>query len=131
MPASYKIDKERRLVLSSGTGHLTKQDILGHMDQLSKDPDFDPDFCQLVDFREITEVEFGPEEVREFAERNIYSPRARRAILVKDDLHYGLARMFETHRDLKGESGIRVFRDYNEAMGWILRGAAASCASSE
>lgn len=126
MSAFYKIDKERRLVLSSGTGVLTREDILGHMDRLSKDPDFDPDFSQLVDFRQITEVEFGPEDVRQFAERNIYSSRARRAIVVKDDLQFGLARMFEIHRELHGETGIRVFRSYDEAVDWIVVGNIAS-----
>ena len=48
--AFYNIDKERRLVLSSGNGVLTKEDLLGHMDRLSKDPDFDPDFSQVLDF---------------------------------------------------------------------------------
>jgi hypothetical protein len=96
------------------------------MDRLSGDPDFDPEFSQLVDFRQITGVEFGPEEVRQFAERSIYSPRSRRAILVKDDLHFGLARMFEIHRELNGETGIRVFRSFDEAMEWILAGKVAS-----
>jgi hypothetical protein len=126
MSAFYKIDKERRLVLTSGAGTLTTEDVLGHMDRLSSDPDFDPGFGQLADFRHITDVQFGPEEVRQFAERCIYSPNARRAILVKDDLQYGLARMFEIHRELKGEIGIRVFRNLDEAMDWILIGETAS-----
>jgi hypothetical protein len=126
MSAFYKIDKERKLVLSSGTGVLTREDILGHMERLSNDPDFDPDFSQLADFRQITEVEFGPEDVRQFAERNIYSSRARRAIVVKDDLQFGLARMFEIHRELNGETGIRVFRSFEDAMDWIVVGNIAS-----
>jgi len=126
MSADYKIDKERRLVLSSGSGVLTKEDILGHMDRLSKDPDFEPDFSQLADFSQVTGVEFGPEDVRQFAQRDIYSSRARRAIVVKDDLQYGLARMFEIHRDLKGETGIRVFRSLDEALEWALASDAVS-----
>jgi hypothetical protein len=125
VPAFYKIDKERRLVTSSGTGLLTKEDVLGHMDRISKDPDFDPNFSQLMDFRQITGVEFGPEDVRQFAARNIFSPHARRAMLVKDDLQFGLARMFEIHRELNGETGINVFRNYEEAVDWILAGKIA------
>ena len=106
--------------MTSGTGVLTKEDILDHMDRITKDPDFDPDFSQLVDFSQVTGVKFGPADVREFAERNIYSPKARRAILVKDNLQFGLARMFEIHRELNGETGIRVFRAYDEALDWVL-----------
>ena len=113
-------------MLSSGDGVLTKEDIWGHMDRLSNDPDFNPEFSQVVDFRQITALEFEPEDVRQFAERNIFSPRSRRAIVVKDDLQFGLARMFEIHRELKGETGIRVFRTFDEAMDWILIGKAAS-----
>ena len=126
MPASYKIDKERRLVMTSGTGVLTKEDIQGHMDRLLADPEFDPTFSQLVDFREITAVEFGPEEVRQFAQRKIYSSISRRAFLVTNDLQFGLARMFEIYRELNGETGIRVFRTFEEAMDWIVVGRAAS-----
>lgn len=126
MSASYKIDKERKLVLSSGTGVLTKEDILGHMDRLSKDPDFDPNFSQVSDFTQITVLEIGPEDVRQLAQRNVFSPRSRRAFVVKDDLQFGLARMFEIHRDLSGETGIRVFRTFDEAMDWILVRNAAS-----
>ncbi len=126
MPASYKIDKERSLVMTAGTGVLTKEDIQGHMDRLSADPEFDPTFSQLLDFREITAVEFGPEEVRQFAQRKIYSSISRRAFLVTNDLQFGLARMFETYRELNGETGIRVFRTFEEAMDWIVVGRAAS-----
>src|SRR5579864_1804916 len=118
--AFYTIDKKRRLVLSSGNGALTKEDLLGHMERLSKDPDFNPEFCQVVDFTQITAVEVEPEDVRQLAQRNIFSPRSRRAFVVKDDLQFGLARMFEIHRELKGETGIRVFRTFDEAMDWIM-----------
>jgi hypothetical protein len=126
VPAFYKIDKERKLVLSSGNGVLTKEDILGHMDRLSKDPDFDPNFSQVSDFTQITVLEIEPEDVRQLAQRNVFSPSSRRAFVVKDDLQYGLARMFEIHRELNGETGIRVFRTFDEAMDWILVGNAAS-----
>jgi len=122
VPADYKIDKQRRFVLSTGTGRLTKEDVLGHMNRISSDPDFDPNFSQLIDFTNVTELAFGPSEVREFAERNIFAPRARRAILVQTDLHFALARMFEIHRELRGEVGIGVFRTADQAMDWIALG---------
>lgn len=126
MSAYYNIDKERRLVLSSGAGVLTKEDLLGHMDRLSNDPDFNPDFAQVLDFTRINLVEVEPEDVRQLAQRNIFSPRSRRAFVVKDDLQFGLARMFEIHRELKGETGIRVFRAFDEAMDWIMVGDTSS-----
>src|ERR1700688_574071 len=126
MSACYKIDKERRLVLSAGAGVLLKEHLLGHMDRLSNDPDFDPDFGKVLDFTRINLVEVEPEDVRQLAQRNIFSPRSRRAFVVKDDLQFGLARMFEIHRELNGETGIRVFRTFEEAMNWIMVGETTS-----
>jgi hypothetical protein len=126
VPAFYKIDKERRVVLSSGAGVLTRADIQGHMDRLSNDPDFDPSYSQILDFTHLSGIEIGPEDVRQFAQRNIFSPQSRRAFVVKDDLQYGLARMFEIHRELNGETGIRVFRAIDEALDWVLAGDAVS-----
>lgn len=125
MPADYKIDKERRLVLSFGSGLLSIEDVLSHMNRISVDPDFDPTFSQLLDFTKVTELGFGPQEVREFAERNIFAPHARRAFVVQNDLHFALARMFEIHRELRGETGIGVFRSVEGAMEWIAAGNAA------
>jgi hypothetical protein len=122
VPAFYKIDKERRVVLSSGAGVLNRADIQGHMDRLSSDPDFDPNYSQILDFTHFAGFDIGPEDVRQFAQRNIFSPQSRRAFVVKDDLQFGLARMFEIHRELNGETGIRVFRTIDEALDWVLVG---------
>lgn len=126
MPAFYKIDKDRRLVMSSGSGVLTRGMILAHMDLLSKDPEFDPDFSQITDFTHLSGMDIGPEDIRLLAQRNIFSPRSRRAFVVKNNLQYGLARMFQTYRELNGETGIRVFRTIDEALDWILLEKAAS-----
>jgi hypothetical protein len=119
VPASYKIDKDRRLVLTSGADVLTTEDILMHMEQLTSDPDFSPDFFQLVDFTQVTSVQITSKEIRHLAERNIFSPNARRAVVVSNELQFGLTRMFEIHRNLNGEKGIHVFRTLAEAIDWL------------
>jgi len=126
MPAFYKIDKDRRLVMSSGSGVLTKGMILAHMDLLSNDPEFDPSFSQITDFTQLTGMDIGPEDIHQLAQRNIFSAQSRRAFIVKNNLQFGLARMFQTYRELNGETGIRVFRTIDEALDWILVEKAAS-----
>ncbi len=126
MAAIHKIDKERRLVFSSGDGVLTREGIVAYRALLLKDPDFDPTFSQLADFTKYTGTALEPEEIRQLANDNLFSPGSRRAFVVKDDLQFGLARMFEIYRDLKGETGIRVFRSYDEALEWIETGIVAS-----
>jgi hypothetical protein len=120
MPGCYKIDKERRLVMTTGFGVVTRQDLLEHQNKLLADPDFDPTFSQLMDFGHMTKLEVTAADIRFFSERNIFAENARRAIVVGDDVGFGLARMFEMLRDGKGEKGIRVFRRLEDGLEWVF-----------
>jgi hypothetical protein len=120
MPSSYKIDKENRLVTSTGTGVLTLADALAHQEQLLKDPDFDPSFSQLLDFTHVTDVELSSEEIHRLARTTVFSANSRRAFLSNSDLKFGLARMFAVFRENMGEKGIRVFRNLDDALDWVL-----------
>ena len=122
MPAYFKIDKEHKLVMSTIYGVFTLADGLAHQEQLLKDPDFDPNFSQLLDCTHVTQAELGPDDVRRLAQRSIFSSDARRAILVAGDSAFGLARMFVMFREALGEKGIRVFHNLDEALYWVLAG---------
>ena len=119
MPARYQIDKERRLVITTGTGPFLMADALDHQERLRKDPDFDPTYSQLMDITAMTLDNIGLEEIRKLAQRWLFSPQSRRAIVVQGEVAYGLARMFEMLRENAGENGIRVFRDREEALDWV------------
>jgi hypothetical protein len=120
MPAFYKIDKERRLVLTSGAGTFSMADALAHQNNLVNDPDFDPSFSQLMDFTQVTQIELSVNDIRRLAHRSIFSQQSRRAFIMPSDIAYGLARMFEMLREAAGENGIGVFRNLDEALDWIL-----------
>ncbi|MGB2643243.1 MAG: hypothetical protein WBG02_15330 [Candidatus Acidiferrum sp.] len=120
MPAFYKIDKERRLVLSSGTGIFNLEDARLHQERLLADSDFDPSYAQLLDFTHTTQIDLTAADIQQLALRNIFSPNSRRAILVPNDLAYGLGRMYEILREASGERGIRIFRNLEDALDWVL-----------
>jgi hypothetical protein len=120
MPAFYKIDKEHRLVISTGSGVFDLATALAHQDQLIRDPDFDPTYCQLFDLTQVTKVQISAEDIRKLAERSVFWRCSRRAILVAHDLEFGFARMFEMLRENAGEKGIKVFRKLDEALEWIF-----------
>jgi hypothetical protein len=120
MPVFYKIDKERRVVLSSGSGTLTIADAKAHQQRLANDLDFDPSFSQIADFTQFTQFDLSSEDIRQMAEMSLFSPDSRRAFIVPNDFAFGLARMFEILRDLAGEKGIRVCRSLEEALDWVL-----------
>lgn len=126
MPAFYRIDKERRLVLSTGAGEFSKADVLAHQEKLVNDPDFDPSFSQIADFTQVTELNLSAEDVRQLAEKAVFSPHSRRAIIAPNNLVFGLSRMFEILRENHGDMGIRAFRTLEEALDWVLsKGTAA------
>lgn len=120
MPAGYTIDKARRIVMSSGSGILTKADLIAHRRKLTSDPDFDPDYSQVMDFSDVMDVDVEASDIREMATEHVFSPASRRAIIVRTNAIYGLARIFEIHRDMRGERGVRVFRNREEGLAWAL-----------
>lgn len=120
MPTFYKIDKERRRVLTTGSGVVTMADAMSHQTKLLNDPDFDPSFSQLMDLTQVESFQVTISDVRKLAQPKVFSPDSRRAILVTNDYAFGAARVFESLRGISGEKGIRVFRDLDEALEWIL-----------
>jgi hypothetical protein len=106
--------------MSTAAGVLTKADVIGHQDQLLKDPDFDPSFSQLSDLSHVTGFDVTGADMREMTERTIFSSESRRAVIVSSELAYGLSRMFEIFRESKGERGIRVFRKLEDALDWVV-----------
>jgi hypothetical protein len=126
MPIFFKIYKERRLVMSTVSGVVTIADALAHRENLRKHPEFDPSFSQLVDLSNVMKIEFSREDVERFAEDTIFSLKSRRAALAIGDHAYGLARMFEMLREFKGEEELRVFRNRDEALDWVLAENAAA-----
>ncbi len=120
MPAYFKIDKERRLVMSSAAGVFTGDEALAHQEKLLKDPDFDPSFSQFWDLTHITKWEITTADMRRLAQRNLFSSNSRRACVAISDVAFGYARMFEMLRENAGETGIEIFRDLDGALDWVL-----------
>jgi hypothetical protein len=120
MPDYYEIDKERRLVTSTASGVITLDEIWAHQEKLVKDPDYDPGFAQLLDIAQVTKLELNGDDVRTIAGSKIFASSSRLAIVASSNLMYGMARMFQIFREMKGEQGIHVFRDRDEALAWVL-----------
>jgi hypothetical protein len=120
LPAYFKINKERQLVISTFSGVFTLEDGFAHQEKLLKDPNFVPTFSQLIDCTQVTQIAMGIDDIRRLAQRSIFSNDARRSILVYGDVAYGFARTFMAIRESLGEKGIRVFHELDEALFWLL-----------
>jgi|SRR5882724_1721225 len=119
MPAYFYIDSELGVVFSKATGVFSRADALDHMERLSRHPDFRPELNQLADFRQITKVDLSSEEIRELAKMTIFSARSQRAFVVSSDLQFGLGRVFASYREIRGETGIMIFRQLQDALNWL------------
>jgi hypothetical protein len=80
MAVRYIIDKERRLVLTTGVGHVTIKELKAHQDQLLSDPAFDPSFNQLNDYSTATTTDVSVDQLRGFRQPSSFlshfSPRS-------------------------------------------------------
>ena len=79
MPASYNLDKQRRLVLSSVCGVFSRADSVAHREELLKDPDFDASYAQIADFTQVTKFELSAEDIHGLAQ-GLFSRRNRAAL---------------------------------------------------
>ena len=120
MPFSYVVYKEHRLVVSSGSGLVTWEEIKSRQDETKADPSFDPSFNQLVDLRSVTGIQMSGNQARMLASRQIFSPQSRRAFVATSPSIFGMGRMWEIYTEVsKTPSQIRVFADLPSALNWL------------
>lgn len=120
MPARYTIDKERRLVISTGWDRITFDEAKAHQDQLLNDPDFNPEFNQLLDGTRATDYALSGDQIRFIMNRKLFSPTSRRAFVVTSKYAYGMARMLATYYEMSTEaSPMSIFHDQDSALKWL------------
>jgi hypothetical protein len=112
MPVQYFIDRKARLVTTVFSGIFTDSDIWHLIDLLRKDPEYDPDFDELIDCRAVVENRVSAATLS--AVRS--SPKPRRAVVASSDKNYGIGRMFQA---LQTNQQIEVFRTLEEARKWL------------
>ena len=118
MPATYTIDSDRKLVLSRIWRAATEDEIRDHGQRLRNDPAFRPDFRQLIDMRELTEILVGSKLVRDSALNQFFLPGVRRAFVATSDIAFGMAQMYAIQSESAGQT-IEVFRDMKAAEAWL------------
>lgn len=120
MPLSYVIYPQVRLVLTTGTGTVTFPESRAHQDRLLADPDFDPSFDQLVDLTAVTRFEVSADQARDIAQRLLFSPHSKRAIVATAPAVYGMGRVIEVRHGFASEhSQARSFYEMAAALEWL------------
>lgn len=120
MPAHYVIYPQYRLVVSTGEGPVTFEEVRAHQDKLLDDPDFNPEFNQLMDGTAATDYALSVDQIKTIVGRKVFSPTSRRAIVVTSTFMYGMGRMLQAYLELsKAASPTSVFPDRESALKWL------------
>ena len=119
MPISYSLDRERRLVIAKAWGVLVDADVHAGRQELLDDPDFERDFGQLFDAREVEEVQLSVEVLGRMAQTSILAREARRAFVATTPYQYRMASLFVTLAQ-PYQPNVQVFRDIDEALTWLV-----------
>ena len=120
MPFNYVIHKEQRVVVTTGSGRVTFAEIEKRIHEALTDPEFDPSFNEIVDFRAVTTVEMSGTEVRTVANTKVFSSNSKIALVVFSPAVFGMGRLFETYSEMsKVSPQVRIFYDLPSALKWL------------
>jgi uncharacterized protein (DUF885 family) len=123
MPITCTVDRDRGLLLGVAKGSLSRADVLAHIEERET---FEgaPSLPLLLDATEARHNAMTQADVREVVDRLRQLAKQHRlaatAIVVRDDVSYGVLRMMEILAE--DVCHIQPFRDRGAAEQW-LRGA--------
>lgn len=129
MPIGVRIDSVLRIVFATPQGTFTPEDLLGYQREVWSRPEV-KGFNELVDMRAVERVEYGsPWKVREMAAAAVEMDEpalpTNLAIVAESDHLFGLARMYQTFREVNPKSVkvVQSFRSLDEALTWLESGS--------
>ncbi len=115
--AALVIDPERRLVRVRFGKKLTFEDIGRYANSLLANPSFRPNYSEVVDLREVEELDLQADEFLKLADKiDPFSPTAKRAFVVRTSTQNHAARM---HKVLRTQRNIEIFHSVEEAERWV------------
>lgn len=119
MPISYNIDRTQRKLSTIVVGRVTVDEILGHLEAVQKENALS--YPELIDANGAERPSLSATDVWKAASavRNRSLPKeiGPRAVIVHDDLQYGLTRIFTNI--VSGHFPIEAFRDQEKAEAWL------------
>ncbi len=124
MPVEYRIDVDTGLIETRCFGEMTFEEVLEHFQEVGSEERLPERMDVLLDLSAVTNVPDSGQlrdvvDGLELLERRVLWGRC--AMVVSDDLMYGMFRMFEAFTDQLFRSSY-VFRDREEARAWLAAG---------
>ena len=122
MPIKYEIIEEQKLILATGSGIVTADDVISHLDSLAAENKYIAPMKKLVDYRTIESIIISRDEAEVIAQRkkeltNGFSGE-KCAFISPRDLTFGTARVHQALVD-SADINTAVFRNIEEALEWL------------
>ena len=125
MPVVLKIDARRKVVYSAFYGKIDDAEVAGHRSAIASDPDFEPDFNEIVDFTAVTDVALSESTlVAMAASPSLFQESVLHIVVAPADLIFRLASKYKAFA-LSSRPNFYVVRNRDEAY-QILADAAGS-----
>jgi hypothetical protein len=123
LPIRYRFFPTAELIVSRHIGLVSDEELLARYRRMYEDRRFRPQFAKLVDLRQSEASGRSAEGLSALARlaRSHYpegGAPARTAILARDDLSFGLGRMYEGLTSRSAEE-VMVFREFEAACAWL------------
>jgi len=96
MPVVLKIDPHRRVVHSTFYGKISDAELLGHGKRIASDPDFNPQFADIVDFSDVTDPAITESAIAALAANpTLFSSSAMHIVIAPAAVMFRLGRKFK------------------------------------
>lgn len=113
----YVIDPGSRIVHVKFAKKLTIAAIERYANRVRSNPEFRPDYAEIVDLTQVEEVELQAEDFLTLADEiDPFTPEAKRAFVVRGAVQSHAARM---HKALRPKRTIEIFHSIEDAERWI------------
>jgi len=120
MPYTFDIHPEDKLIISHLSGELTPELMIALRKDVISDSRFSPAYSAIDDVTGVSVISITNEQLRQMASVSVLQPGARHALVVANDLQYGLARMYASYAEFS-EYEIQVCRSIDEAYDWVIK----------
>jgi hypothetical protein len=96
MPVVLKIDPQRKVVHSAFYGRITDAELLSHHKRIASDPDFNPQFSDIVDFSGVTDPTITESAIAALAANpTLFRSSALHIVIAPDAVMYLLGEKFK------------------------------------
>ena len=122
MPITYSIDKPNGIILEVWTGEVSAMVLAAYWKRLLADPDALTIRKTLVDLRNC-QIGFSGEQLFDLictvAEPMLNGRDWRSALLVREAVHFGVSRQYQSLAQMYSEDAI--FHDKDAALKWLIQ----------